>query len=279
MVIDLYKLFTISQWTTGERIRTLQRMLPVARDLGDDTIVGKIELALGFERGTSDLESRWAAPNRRTMYVPELVATDNETDSQLTALRDVADAQARGLAGDHPVARRSRRLLAAIFPGGVQAVTAKPYVDQAALVEHIVDRLTTELVDDVAILGLTAKVAHLVELAARYREQVNRSPGTLNYATVQAARVRGIELLCEVLAVILGVYHDSQNPDHVAGREALVTPILEQDEEHRIRSRRRRGAGTATSPIDGENSEDIDDSGETDNSEDTGAPDEEAGGI
>ena len=69
----------------------------------------------------------------------------------------------------------------------------------------------------------------------------------LEFATVQESRDRDHAYLLEIVSMILGKYHDSDNPDHLAARTLLLEPIATQGEQ--VRELRRRGRGNPELPM------------------------------
>jgi hypothetical protein len=62
----------------------------------------------------------------------------------------------------------------------------------------------------------------------------------VKYREVQAARREGQEYLREAIAMILGRYYRSRDPEHVAARAVLLAPIAQQSAAIRAYRRTRR---------------------------------------
>ncbi|MEM9493461.1 MAG: DUF6261 family protein, partial [Myxococcota bacterium] len=200
---------------------------------------------------TRALEHRWAGGDGQRDYETALTGVDGRADQMLSGIRDIAVGQARGLPVHHPTAHTVARFLSAVFPHGVAAITALTYADQVIAVEVILAKLTGELSEDVAALGLSAKVAQLTALNTEYRRLVNSGKDGMAFRDVRAARERGQELLREVVALILGRYFDSTDRGHLAARERLLAPLDQELEIVRARARaRRRGKNPAEAVSD-----------------------------
>ena len=82
----------------------------------------------------------------------------------------------------------------------------------------------------VAELGLGRKVKKLAKLAVDYRAALEEpQPQTVGWDKVRAAQATGQDLLLQAVVMILAKHHTS-TADDIAGRIALLGPILEQDE-------------------------------------------------
>ncbi len=161
---------------------------------------------------------------------PSVSSIDPDVDRTLTALRDNAQAQTAGAKADDPIHAVVASFLKTVFPAGVQAVTALPYVEELAVVDSIVKMLQgKELAPVVAELGLGRLAKRLASLAVEYRAAIEApAPAVLAFGDVRAARGKGHDMLLETVAIILGKYHGS-SADDVAARDELLGPIMEQN--------------------------------------------------
>ncbi len=263
----LEQILPMLQFTTGRRIMVYDRLEPIAHTYNDTTLVEHIGKARYHDRDTRALENHWSNRNSRSPYPQELIELDNTVDNVLTAIRDIAQAQAAGYSSEVPIVEQVDEFLTELYPYGVAAVTSLPFVDQVAAVEAMVDKMQNGLQSTVETLGLQAKLSQLSTLIAEYRDLVNEGSSVVNFTDVRAARSRGQLYLREIIAIIIGHYYNSEDPAHNQARDALLAPILEQlDELRRITRSRRNGAsvpGSEDSP-DSDNSPDPESPGGSD---------------
>lgn len=229
MEITLEQLIKLVNFTSGRRIFALRKVRDAASAQGDTELVERIDAALADDRETRALDNRWVGSKGKPSYGPEVPEIDNWVDQLLTSIRDAAASFTKGAFAGTQRRVQAERVLGAVFPAGVQAITSLPYVDQVAAVEVMLDQLRGPQAADVAALGLTALVDRLAELTEQYRTAVDRGRQRLEFATVQAARKRGQRNLLEVVAMILGRYYSHTDSDHVHQRAQLLAPVLEQD--------------------------------------------------
>jgi hypothetical protein len=96
-------------------------------------------------------------------------------------------------------------------------------------VEVIVDKLQGSLAAEVSELGLERLTLRLADAVVVYRETVNGDNGNVLYTQVATAHRRGLDFLAELLCMVMGVFHDSDNRDHMAARTEFLTPLMEHD--------------------------------------------------
>lgn len=241
MTTALHRMLPVGQLSSGRRLWIYRHVRPVAERLFQPRLVAHIDMAMEHDVHTRSLDNRWSWRGR-TIYADGVPDIDGKVDGVLTSIRDVGDAHARGMAEGDEMAATAEHLLATIFPNGLTAVIKLPYVDQVAAVEIILAKLQNELAPAVRMLGLERKVARLASLTAVYRQAIDQGPSELEFATVRAARELGHTYLLEMIAMVLGTYHDSRDPRHVLAREELLSPVFEQmalAREANIRARRR----------------------------------------
>lgn len=239
MVVHLSEVFNLNEFTSGRRTLALRKVRTQAQGLRFRPLVEHIDEALVYEATIRALDSRWLT----RQIVPSGSVTkpiDNLADRTLTAIRDTAQAQAEGARPGEAIIGKVEAFLAAIFPHGVQAVTSLPYADELTAVEDIVAKLQGELAPMVIELGLTRLVQRLARLAAEYRTALEKDQDVLEFDTVRAARARGQDNLLGAMALIVGKYYKSDDPEHVSARNLLLGPIFEQNEAIRAYIRARR---------------------------------------
>lgn len=244
-MIILNEWYSLVRFSSGHRISVYNQIRPLAEERSHATLLRHIDRAKAHDMHTCELETRWEATSGRNQYPEELIAIDNLVDRTLTGTRDVAVAQIKGLPAGHPLTDRVERFLHDVFPAGVGAITSLPFIEQVAATEIIVAKMQTEHAALVRELGLAGKVAYLAELTAAYRDQVDNAPRPVDFATVNAARERGHAYLLEIISIILGTYHDEDEPEHAAAREELLAPIQAHEKTIRAELRARRARGSA----------------------------------
>jgi hypothetical protein len=105
-------------------------------------------------------------------------------------------------------------------------------------VKAIVAKLQGELAPLVAKLGLKLNVDRLVKLAQQYDDAL-KAVDSIDFGMVKAAREAGQNNLLRLVAKVLGTYDDPEG-EHVIRRNALLAPVLKQNEaiSQHIRARR-----------------------------------------
>lgn len=227
-------------FTTGRRIVTLRKIRKAAVVLGARPIIVRIDEALDHDCMTRELDLVWMAHRNGRYAFKELQSCDDLVDTSLTGVRDGALSLTKGARPGDPIADKANYLLAEIFPAGVAAVTSLPCVDELAAVEVIVGKLQGELAPLVKELGLALQVKRVVDLVPEYRRIIETRPHEVDFAEVRKAREQGQTYLVEIVAMSLGTYCKSHDPDHVAARAALLEPVLEQQEAIRLHRQGRR---------------------------------------
>jgi hypothetical protein len=229
MEATLDSLFNLYVLSTGRRTFVLQQMKPIAAELEQKSLVTMINRALEHETKTLKLEAKWEASGYASD--PQKVKkVDAKVDRALSALRDSALAASQAAEQGDPIQATAQELIGQIFPGGVQAVSSTPYVEELAAVDTMVMQLRGPLARHVEDLGLERFVKRLAELAKEYREAQEEKRGNeVNFGDVRAARALGQELLLQAVAVVLGTFYGS-GAEHTRVRSMLMTPMMEQQE-------------------------------------------------
>lgn len=247
-----YTAYDVVGFTSGHRISVYNQIRPITVKRNLPIITRHIDRAKAHDLKTRDLENQWEAQTGRTLYPGELPGLDGTADRTLTSVRDIAVAQLEGLPPGDPLHDKVDHFLTDVFPAGVFAITSLPYVEQVVAMEVIVDKMQRIHAPLMRELGLERKVAQLAGLTVAYRACVDKAR-PLDFATVRDARQRGQEYLLEIIGLIIGTYHDGDNPEHEAARNELLAPIQAHDEMIRagLRARRARGEAPAGDvPVD-----------------------------
>ena len=247
----LHQLIPILRLSSGQRFLIYNRMAPLAQELGQARLLAHLDLASAHEQVTRELENRWNAATTR-VFGDQVAEIDSLVDLTLSGIRDIAVGQAKGLPAHHPVAARVDEFLTEVFPHGVRAITALPYVDQVMAVEVIVGKLNNGLASSARQLGLSDKVEQLTALTAEYRRLVDVGRSDVGFAEVREARDVGHDYMREIVAIVVGTYFDSRNDEHVKARESLLEPLVDQLalQQQKTRARRRGSAGQPAEPVD-----------------------------
>lgn len=148
--------------------------------------------------------------------------------------------------------RRARKLLHAAFPEGVTAVIHRPFAEQVVIVDKMIAKIKAGHSDTIELLGLGRLLDTLVEENQAYRAaQHAERDREVEYAKVLESRARTQEMLLEVIVMIMGRYPLTTDA-HVAAREALLGPVIEQNEAIGMSLRSRRGTPDDVDPDTGE---------------------------
>ena len=232
MDISLQAIFPgIYVFTAGRRVLCMRQVKVEAMAVGFSALAAHADTCVAHDRDTLVIEARWNGRAQGSTFVPGLRELDITLDGTLTSLRDTIDRQVRASKAGDPLAASGASLLQILFPLGAGAVTNAKYPDEAAEVDRIlVEIKQPKWAPVVAEFGLTRMIGHISELATEYRKLLEAPAADgLKYATVKEARAAGQNLMLQALAMIVGKY-PSENEDDRAGREALMGPILRQND-------------------------------------------------
>lgn len=230
MEAALHDFLTLHQFPTGRRLYALREVRHAAVEMGFGELVHHIDKAMAHDRETRELELRHtgrASGHRRSSAAQKI---DLLVDETLVGLRDLAVAQTRGARPGDPIHGQVDELLRRIFPSGLFALTAMPYMDELAAVDDIVVKLRGPLAEISANLGMARLTERLGMLADEYRTALSHDSDEVELGKVRAARVKGQAHLLEAVALVLGAYYQSSDSDHASARTALLRPIIEQNQ-------------------------------------------------
>lgn len=235
----LENLINVYALSTGRRLFALGQVELAAKERGFKELGLLCREAVEHDEKTRSLETTWAEPSTGTT---ELQRTDFQVDRTLVAIRDTAQAQADGAEdGDEATRNKVTRFNNYIFPRGVQAITQATYIDELSQVDEVLVRLKSKEMTALATeLGLTKLIKQLTRLAADYRAALQAPEARkLDFGVIRAARAQGHQYLVRAVAMILGK-HNSPSDEDVEARDALLTPILKQNEAVRQYMKARR---------------------------------------
>jgi hypothetical protein len=233
-LINTYK------FSTGRRLHALREVSRRSQALQADDVAAHAQTAVTHDTALAAKEAQAEAANGNR-YGREAVPLDRRVDSTTMGIEAHLQAQERVYGASSARGADAIFLGRELFPQGANAITQLPYVSQHGRIEALLARTRepalAEVVARVPELQNmlneleTANVLYGTELGAY--DRARPAPEEL-----LAGQVRGQELMAEVVALIVGRY--ALLPDQRAEREALLEPILRQNEELRLARQRRR---------------------------------------
>lgn len=239
MDTTLTAILSFYAFSTGRRMFALQQVAKEATAAGHAALAAHCDAALDHDRGTRDLEARWAGQTSESQYTPEARQLDLLVDAALVALRDGVDSAARASEPGDPLGEAAVELGKLLFPTSVADIIKLPYIDELGQVARIVALLgSQEWSPKVKELGLARQAAYLSGLEKKYRVAV-QTPGKVAFADVKAARARGQSLMLQAVAMVLGLYPSDSAADQAA-RAKLLGPVFVQNDAIREYLRTRR---------------------------------------
>ena len=247
------QLIKLVVFTTGRRIYALRKVRATALALSLTDLVAHIDAAIAHDRTTLTLEARWRG--RRVYgrrHAPETTDIDNRLDQLLTGVRNTLMTFIQALSQGDPRREAAERFVDGVFPQGVYPITSLPFIDQLAAIEDLLDRIAADFSAEVALLSISHLIALIAEVTDEYREALDQGPSRLDYATVKAAQDRGQDFLLAIVAMALGAFYRIDDPAHNDAREALLAPIMDQQEAIREYLRARRPVEDVDPDGDGE---------------------------
>lgn len=242
MDTSLSSLINVYTLSTGRRLLALGQVQKAAKECGFKELVAHCQQAQEHDRKTRATESIWAQASTAPVGNAALQRIDYQLDRTLVAIRDGAQAHAEGAAdGDVETPARVAKLLSAIFPYGVTAVTRATFVDELSAVERILEQVKDpELASIVEELGLVRLVKQLARQAVEYRRALEVPDGRKkSFGDVRAARAKGQHHVLVAVVMILARY-PGDSPEEAAARGALLGPIVAQNEAVRLYLKARR---------------------------------------
>jgi hypothetical protein len=226
----LRALIKLYDFTTGRRLFALGLTRAAAKARGLKSLVARCDAAIAHDTEVRALERRWSAAPADPTANPAARKIDTLVDRTIGALRDAALAQAQGAPADDPIHAQVDAFVKRLFPNGVHAVTAAPFVEELQLVDEIVTLLQGELAPTVKELGLGKLTKRLADLAVQYRDALESPPpSVVTWGRVRAGRAEGQERMLEIVAMIMGQFHE-RTPQSNEARAELLGPILKQND-------------------------------------------------
>ena len=157
----------------------------------------------------------------------------NQIIRVVKAISTALESRIELLKTEPPSVEAAKRIVAAIFPEGVMAVTRLPFEEKLAVTQAIIGRLTGDLAEDVAALGIEGFVKRLEALNEEFAEELEKSKTKeIDFHELEAARNRGNLFVRQIIAKTLGEYNRDSEEDNTQ-RDAVLGSILEQVERSR----------------------------------------------
>jgi hypothetical protein len=232
--MNLYK------FGTGRRLNAVREVARRALALLANDIAVHASAAAQHDTQVVAMEARAEAGNRNR-YGPEAPALDRRVDSAVIGIEAHLEGQERVYGTDSDRGGDAAFVRRELFPQGASTITRLPYVPQHERINGLILRAREpEIAVVVArIPELPAMLAELASLNTAYGNALGEyDRGRPASEELLAAQARGQELLSEVAAMIVARY--ALLPEQRAEREALLEPILRQNEEIRLARLRRR---------------------------------------
>jgi hypothetical protein len=235
-----WELLNLYELSAGRRVFAANEVARRARALRLSTIESSAAQVAEQGREALSLETRWQEA-RATTVSTEAVRVDKALDRTLGALHDVINAHRAGFSDDSPVRKSADALATRLFPDGAGAIVTLSFTEEVVRTEQLLGLASGELKDDVARVGATALVQQIAELVGGLRlvlEQRSHQAPVASYDQVREARVRGNELIANLVIRILEVA--LSQPLSPEQRIELLRPVLDQNEAVRATRARRR---------------------------------------
>jgi hypothetical protein len=237
---DAASLMTIYKFPTGRRLWALREIARLALAFAASEIAEHAAAGVEHDTEVAAMEAR-AEDLSRSRYGRDAIAIDRRVDDVLVGT------EAHLVARERVYGVRSERGADAalvrekLLPQGAGAITKKAFVPEHERIKALIARARAA---DLA--PIVARIPELPEMIAEL-ETLNTEYGTVLGAydrdrpapdDLLAAQARGQEILAEVTAMIVARY--ARQPARRAEREALLEPILRQQEDIRLARQRRR---------------------------------------
>jgi hypothetical protein len=233
-LINTYK------FPTGRRLHALREVARRSQVVEATDVAAHAQTAVAHDTALAAKEAQAEAASRNR-YGRDAVPLDRRVDSTALGIESHLQAQERVYGAGSERGADANFLSRELFPLGANAIIQLPYVSQHERIEALLART-----QEPAIAEAVARIPELADMLSQL-EAVNLEYGTelgaydRSRPTLEelfAGQVQGQELLAEVVALIVGRY--ALLPDRRAEREALLEPILRQNEDLRLARQRRR---------------------------------------
>ncbi len=222
---------SIYAFRTGRRLYAVRRVRDAARSLEFEGLVSLCGEALEHDQQTQDLEARWRVA-RSSKSDPRTASVDNQIDRILGSMdRTLTEVpQLYGLTSEE--ATIAARIQTRLLPGGAGNVTRLAFVEEHEAVNRLLRLSTGELSEDVRRVGLEPAFQRLTTLNTEFGQLLSKrgAAAAVDFGTVKAARAEGQNYVLRCIAVALGRFN-ADDDESVQARQALLQPIVEQNEQ------------------------------------------------
>jgi hypothetical protein len=231
---------TIYKFPTGRRLNAVREVARRALALLANDIAAHAQTAVDHDTRVRAMEAK-AEDISRSRYGADAPVLDRRADGAVIGIETHLEAQERVYGESSPRGIDAAFLRKKLFPQGAGAIARLPYVPEHERISAVIERAR-----EPEIAAVVERIPELSDMLEEL-ETVNREYGNALGAydrdrpaseELLAAQARGQELLAEVAAMIVARY--ALLPDRRAEREALLEPILRQNEEIRLARQRRR---------------------------------------
>lgn len=226
---------------TGRQIFVLKEIRSEADKAADKKVVKLCDQAIAQAEVTLKAEREYLKNGDAPTPTAETKRIDAILDREVALFHDGLTLHLESMSPEDPDYLRLAEMIANLFPGGVQAITRKPNVEQLTLCEHLISEAES-YADLIDALAMRRPFENVVRTTASYRASMKKTTAnTVEFSTIREHRRRGYEYLVEIIAVVLGSYPSSSQRDREY-RTALLTPIADQNEALRQAQKNRRYA-------------------------------------
>ena len=228
------------KFPTGRRLYSLREVARIAMALAANDIAEHAATGVEHDTRVAGMEAR-AENLGRSRYGRHATALDRRVDDCVVGIEAHLVARERVYGADSERGGDAALVRQKLLPQGAGAITKLAFVPEHERVKALIELARSADLDPV-VKRIPELDAMLTEL-----ETVNTEYGTMLGAydrdrpaayELLAAQARGHDIMAEVTAMIVARY--ARLPERRAEREALLEPILRQQEDIRLARQRRR---------------------------------------
>lgn len=237
---------TLFRLNPARRLIALERIAMTAVALPNAAVL-QTSLAAAIQRQHEVLAliEQWRLSKENRMHAEGARETDSSLDQLLSGFRSTLLMISLTFGGDR--AKIAAALLEDLFPDGVTFFTRRTFVEQHAALRVLIGRLREERRQAaLRSLELLSWVDRLDELNNTFGQQLTRPSQGISQDMIRAADLVAFSATTQVVAVVLGLYPSNSDLD-IAGRVALLSPLIEQEEELTLLRTRRRSTSKPVS--------------------------------
>jgi hypothetical protein len=243
MLVPISSLIQLYFFPPGRGVHALEHVALGAASLGFGEIDAQSQKGIAQYRRAMDMQTRLRI-GRTNLYGTDTFELDNLLDRGLTSLDDFFAGQIRLFPRGHRRADAAETLRPALFPEGVVAITAQPFVEQRVAVDRMVQTyMAPPLAPARAELPeLDVMIARVAEINQQYGASIDAyDRDRPSHDELRAALALGQTHLAETV-VLIAARHVLSPPEQQPAVAALLEPILRQNDAIRATRRRRRPA-------------------------------------